>query len=56
MTRIHGLKHIKGFFPTALADNDSIRTHSERVLHQFALPISPFLRCWVVAFPYVPHG
>ena len=37
MTGIHGLQHIKRFFAPALAKDDSIRTHAERVSDQLTL-------------------
>ena len=37
MTRIHRLKHIEGFIATALANDNAIRPHAQRVLHQVAL-------------------
>src|SRR5690348_7345668 len=37
VTRVHGLQHVEGFFAAALAEDDAVRTHTQRVLHQLAL-------------------
>ena len=35
MTGVHGLKHVEGFRATALTDDDTLRTHPQRVLDKF---------------------
>ena len=37
MTGVHGLQHVEGFFAAALAENDAVGPHTQRVLDQFAL-------------------
>ena len=37
MTGVHGLKHVEGFLAAALAEDDAVGTHAQRVLDQFAL-------------------
>ena len=34
---VHGLEHVEGFFAAALAQDNPFGTHTQRVLHQFAL-------------------
>ena len=37
MARVHRLQHVEGFFTAALAEDDAVGTHTQRVLHKFAL-------------------
>ena len=37
VTRVHGLHHVEGFGAAALAYDDAVGTHAERVDHQVAL-------------------
>ena len=34
MSRVHGLEHVHDLGPAGLADDDSIRPHSQTVFHQ----------------------
>src|SRR5579863_6938476 len=38
VTRVHRLQHVECFLATALADDDAIGPHTERILDQVALP------------------
>src|SRR5262245_105033 len=37
VARIHGLQHVEGFLAATFADDDAVRPHAQRVLHQLAL-------------------
>src|SRR6478672_2624479 len=37
VTGVHRLQHVEGFFAAALAKDDAVGSHTERVFHQFAL-------------------
>ena len=37
MTGVHRLQHVQTFSPTNLAEDDTIRSHTERVFHKFTL-------------------
>ena len=54
---VHGLQHVEGFLAAALAEDDAVGTHAQRVLHQLALAdFAACLRRSADAFPCGRHA